>query len=86
MSKYYNLPPKNNCFNCGNADHEVEPEGIECLLHGWYFPKYVAVKSTCDKWVKEEILLDDTHEDYCSSCGMNISVEGSCDCEREEED
>ena len=45
-------PPKNNCFNCGNAEHsdEEEPLGIDCLLHGWYFPKYVAIKSTCDKW------------------------------------
>lgn len=32
----------------------------------------------------EEILLDDTHEDYCSQCGMNLSVQGSCDCERDE--
>jgi len=52
MSKYYNLPLKNNCFNCGNAEHT--DEGIDCLLHGWYFKKYIAIKSTCDKWIKKD--------------------------------
>ena len=51
--KRLECPPKNNCFNCGNAEHEEEPLGINCLLHGWYFPKYVAIKSTCDKWSEE---------------------------------
>ena len=48
-------PPKNNCFNCGNAEHSNDPqEMIECLLYGWLFLKHVAEKSTCDKWESEE--------------------------------
>ena len=43
------------------------------------------MKAMEKKFAEEEVLLDDTHEDYCASCGMNISVQGSCDCERDEE-
>jgi len=32
----------------------------------------------------DEAILDETQADYCSLCGMNVSVLGECDCNREE--
>jgi len=89
MNLKMSIPLAISCAKCKNLEpRESEYTEAEffCLEKKEFIltPELTTCRQRRTESGNEEEILDETQADYCSLCGMNVSVLGECDCTREE--